>query len=329
MQHKLVGFGELLLRLDAPGNLRFSQVEQFQAKYTGGEANVLVAARNFGISHCEMVSCVPNNPLGHACIEFLNRYGIDTSSVHSAGDRLGILFVETGTSVRPSQVVYDRLHTSFRSMDPDSCNWESTLKGAGVVHITGTAPALGSRVNKAIDQCLLAAKKLGCLVSFDCSYRSALWSIEEASVAYRKIAAKADLLFASPGDAKLFFGVDHENVDQRMATLMEDFGVSHLAYTDRIEESASANRLTGVYWHQGNKHSSREYAFEIVDRIGSGDAFAGGIVSRIIKETPGEQTVEFATAAAVLKHTVLGDFCLVSEDEVNELVAGKSLRIRR
>ncbi|MEC9091690.1 MAG: sugar kinase [Planctomycetota bacterium] len=329
MNNKLVGFGELLLRLDPPGHLRLAQADQFQAKFTGGEANTLVAAKRFGVSECIMVSRVPQHELGTACVDFLKQHGLSTESIVRGGDRLGILFVETGASLRPSRVIYDRTNTAFQDSDPQEYGWNTLLKDASIVHITGTAPALGAKVNQALNDCFAAAKQNNCLVSFDCSYRSALWNIEDASRAYRQIAKEADILFASPEDAELFFGFTDTDPDQRIQRLLNDYGLRSIAWTQRQEISASTNRLSGVLWGENEKHSSQDYEFEIIDRIGSGDAFAAGILASFLQEKPLEHAIEFATAAAVLKHTVVGDFCLVSASEVEELLAGKSLRIRR
>lgn len=319
-----------MLRLDSPGNLRFGQSDHLLAKFTGGEANVLVAAKRFGVNHCAMASKVPDQAIGHSCLEFLNRYGIDTTPVALGGDRLGILFVESGTSVRPTRVIYDRSQTSFVNSSLDDFDWDEILRGAGVLHITGTAPALGHNVNDLIERSILAAKQAGCLVSFDCSYRSALWGIEQAGSAYRKIAKDCDILFASAEDAKLFFECEDEDKDDRVKRLMDQYEVAHLAFTHRTQHSVSSNSLSGEYWSSGHeKNESSTYQFEVVDRIGSGDAFAAGLISSILQDRSAEDSIEFATAAAVLKHTVIGDFCLVSKNEVEELMAGKSLRIRR
>ena len=329
MKKKLIGFGELLLRLDAPGHTRFSQLDGFQAKFTGGEANVLVAANRFGIESCLMVSSVANNALGDACIEFLNRYGVDSDFVYRVDGRLGILFVETGASVRPTRVVYDREFTGFRQASPATYDWNAILKDAGILHISGTAPALGVEVSKAIKNAISAAHQAGCLVSFDCSYRSALWSIEEASKSYQSLAEKVDILFASPGDARLFFGIKSDDDEDCIRGLAEQFGPKTIAFTDRVEASASQNELTGCLLANDQFFRSKSYRFEIVDRIGSGDAFAGGILSSIMKSKSNSETVEFATAAAVLKHTIPGDFCLAASSEVVDLMNGESLRVRR
>lgn len=329
---KLVGLGELLLRLDTPGHQRFSQAESFGAKFTGGEANVLVAARRFGVETCALVSRLPDNPLGEACLEFLRRYGIDTRHVALGGERLGILFVETGQSVRPTRVVYDRSHTSFRDINPDDYDWEWILRDAAYLHITGTAPALGENVNRVMDQAIEVARRQGCGVSFDCSYRSALWGVDAAGQAYRRLAREADLLFASPADAELFFGLGDGDENDRMRRLMDEYELSRVAWTKREEKSASSNLLRGTIWAGAERFESRVYDFEIVDRIGSGDAFAGAVLSGLMREPSAAsitELIEFATAAAVFKHTIPGDFCLASRHEIEELVAGKSLRIRR
>ncbi len=158
MSKKLVGFGELLLRLDTPGHERISQAESYHARFTGGEANVCVAARRFGVTECAIVSQVPDHAIGDACLETLNRFGVDTSSVIRQGERLGILFVENGVSLRPSNVLYDRSHTSFRNADPEGFRWDQILTDAGVLHISGTAPALGAKVNRILEDILSIAR---------------------------------------------------------------------------------------------------------------------------------------------------------------------------
>lgn len=329
MSKRLVGFGELLLRLDAPGNLRFQQADCFECKFTGGEANVLVAARNFGIEDCQIVSAVPDNPIGESCIRFLQQQDIGTNHILVDGERLGILFVETGASLRPTRVVYDRLHTAFRQADPEAYDWKRILDGSGILHVTGTAPALGENVTGALEECMDFTRHGDYQFSFDCSYRSSLWSIEDAARAYRRWARHADILFASPGDAKIFFGIEDPDPRSRLERLAEEYGIRYLAFTTRREPNTSVNHLTGSLLADGRWSESREYEFPVVDRIGAGDAFAGGMLASLMIGKSPEESVEFATAAAVLKHSVVGDFCLVSASEVRELVDGTSLRIRR
>ncbi len=329
MSKKLVGFGELLLRLDTPGHERISQAESYHARFTGGEANVCVAARRFGVTECAIVSQVPDHAIGDACLETLNRFGVDTSSVVRQGERLGILFVENGVSLRPSNVLYDRSHTSFRNADPEGFRWDQILTDAGVLHISGTAPALGAKVNRILEDAIEAAKSLGCPVSFDCSYRSALWGIEEAGKAFRRLGEQADILFATPEDGRMFFGVDSEDPRQVIAKLAEDYQVQQIGYTDREIESASVNSISGVLYRDGVFSLSRSHRFEIVDRIGSGDAFAAGILCGYLCDWEAQKTIDFASAAGALQHSIAGDFCLVSADEVERLVESSSLRIRR
>jgi len=325
---RLVAFGELLLRLDTPGHQRITQTGSFTARYTGGEANVAVALAQLGWP-AAMVSKVPAHEIGSACINSLRQYGVDTAAVARGGDRLGILYVENGASQRPTSVIYDRLHTSIRGARPDEFDWPAILSGAGWFHFTGTAPALGENVREVLRSAISQCRLLSIPVSFDCSYRSALWPIEQAALAFQDLAADVDLLIASPSDARNFFRISAADDRQAIAELHQIFNVRQIAYTEREIHSASVNLLSGILYDGTRFFDSRRHRIEIIDRIGSGDAFAAGVIFGLLSSWPQQQTIEFATAAAVLKHSLPGDFNLVSREEIERLVADDNFRIRR
>lgn len=325
---RLVAFGELLLRLDAPGHQRLVQADRFQAAYTGGEANVAVALAQWQVE-ARAVSVVPDNALGQAAINFLRRYGVDAAHVARGGERLGILYVETGAAQRATGVVYDRLHSSFRQLDPAAFDWQEILSGADWLHLTGTAPAAGDGALQAIGDALAAARRMDVRVSFDCGYRSTLWTRDQAARAIAPLLPQVDLFLGSEHDARLLFGIEAAG-EASLRAMHDRFGMRHVAYTERLGESGSQTTLRGLLFDGAAVAASRAYTVDVVDRIGAGDAFAAGVLLGLMHDWPGRQTVEFAAAAACLKHTIPGDFCIVGRDEVERLAGGEeSGRVRR
>ncbi len=325
---KIVAFGELLLRLDTKGHERFVQAGEFTARYTGGEANVAAALAQWG-HEALAVSKVPAHEIGQACVNYLRRFGVNTDWVARGGQRLGILYVETGASQRPSKVIYDRSPSSFREIRPGEFDWPAILSGRDWLHFTGTAPALGPNVRQVLDEALGAAKRLGVTVSFDCNYRSTLWSVEEARAVLPGLVPRVDMFVGSPYDTEMLFGISGspaESADQ----LRRRFGLKHVAYTLRQGESASVNRLAGLLCDSAGSRVSREYEMHLVDRIGGGDAFTAGLIHGLTSGWEPAAIVEFAAAASCLKHSIPGDFNLVSLDEVQQLVhTGQSGWVRR
>lgn len=325
-----VTFGELLLRLDPPGFQRFVQAETFTARYTGAEANVAASLAAFGVE-AFAVSKVPGHEIGQACVNYLRRFGVDTTYVVRGGERLGILYVETGASQRPSKVVYDRAHSSFREIAPGEFDWDRILSGKRWFHFSGTAPALGENVVETLGQALSAARRLGVTTSCDCNYRSKLWSREEAGRVLSTLLKQVDVFIGGTEDARHLFGItipdrldNQENASAEFAAqrLREQFGFSWVAMGLRGGASASVNQYAGMACCSEGCFFSRDYEVQIVDRVGAGDAFTAGIIFQILSNAAPAQVVEFAAATACLKHTIPGDFNLVSLDEVQQLIAG-------
>ncbi len=317
MNRCVVTFGELLMRLDTPGKRRFVQSDSLGISFTGGEANVAVALARWGLP-TRMVSKVPSHDLGEACLDSLRRYGVATDHVLRGGDRLGLLFVEGGMAPRPTRVIYDRLHTSFREMQAGEIDWSAILAEARWLHVTGTAPAFGSGTRSVLREALDQAAGHGVTVSFDCSFRSSLWSASEAAEVFCDLMQYVDVFIGSERDAQTFFGVPGSG-DASLHGLREKFGLQTVAYAHRTESSHGTSSYSACVLHGDQLVTTRPIEGIVVDRIGMGDAFAAGLIRGLIMDRPTQETADFAVAAGVLTQTLPGDFCLVSVDEVNEL----------
>ena len=328
----LVAFGELLLQLNPPGPQRIRQAYGFEIHYTGAEANVAVSLVNFGLS-AFAVSKVPDNDVGRSCLDHLRRFGVNTDHVRLGGERLGLFYLETGASQRPSRVIYDRAHSAFADSGPEDYNWEEILRDKDWFHFSGTAPALGSGVVRALEEGLAAAQHRGITISCDLNYRAKLWSPEEAGRVMSRLMPFVDVLLGNEEDAEKVFGIRAGGSDVAAGRLVVDshklvatqladrFGLRHVATTLRESISASANRWAGMLFDGNQHYLSRQYLIDpIVDRVGGGDAFAGGLIYGLLSELDPQQCVEFAAAASCLKHTVVGDFNLASASEVAALV---------
>ncbi|HUQ70922.1 MAG TPA: sugar kinase [Planctomycetaceae bacterium] len=314
MTAPVICFGELLLRLDAPRYERLVQAATLSPTFTGGEANVAVALLQWG-QPAAIVSKVPAHELGQACVNQFRRYGVDTQHVQRGGDRLGVFFVETGASQRGSKVIYDRQHSSFRTLDPAEFDWATILDNAAWFHFSGTAPALGGNVRQALADALSAAKSRRIPVSFDCSYRSTLWSIDEARRVLPPLLEFVDVYFGSESDLPTFFDVTVPGRNG-ISAFQQRYGIDTVALTDRTVTETGVNRYWGLLARGDEVVESRAYDIDVVDRIGAGDAFAAGVIRGLLRGDPLPASVEFATAAAVLKHSIPGDFALVSIAEI-------------
>jgi len=324
----VVTFGELLLRLDTPGHERFVQAESFTARYTGGEANVAVALAQWGVE-AFAVSKVPAHEIGQACVNMLRRYGVNTDHVLRGGDRLGVLYVETGASQRASKVIYDRADTSFRSLKRGDLDWKAILSGRDWLHITGTAPALGENVRAVVREGLRAAKRLGVTVSLDVNYRSSLWPVAEARRVLGGILRDVDVFVGTTHDAAALFDIGGEPAESARA-LRKRFGLRAVAYTLRSGVGASSGSLAGLLCDARGVCESRRHDMQFVDRIGGGDAFTAGLIYGMLGRWPARRAIEFAAAAACLKHSIPGDFNLAAVEEVQSLADGVATgRIQR
>jgi len=328
MPRRFVAFGELLLRLDARGNDRLVQAEDFRARWTGAEANLAVSLAGFG-HEAFVVSKVPAHEIGQACLNGIRRFGVNVDHVARGGDRLGLLYLEAGAFQRPSKVIYDRARSSFAEARPEDFDWERILAGKDWLHFSGTAPALGAGIVPILDDALRTARRLGVTVSCDPNYRSKLWSVEEAGRVLGRLLEGIDVLICGGEDAEKLFGIGPEAglppVEARAGQaerLRKRFGCRSVAMTLRGGSSASAAAIAGLLVDGAGVHTSRSWEMGVVDRIGGGDAFAAGAVHGILSGWDGRRTIEFAAAAACLKHSIPGDFNLVSAEEVEALIAG-------
>jgi 2-dehydro-3-deoxygluconokinase len=338
---KVVGFGELLLRLGTPQFQRFTQARSFEAHYTGAEANTLVSLVNYGLEGYA-VSKVPANDIGQACINFLKGHGLNTDYIVRGGDRLGLFYLETGASQRASKVIYDRANSAITTLKPGEIDWQSALTGKDWLHFSGTAPALGPDMPAVVEEGCRIARELGLRVSCDLNYRKKLWSPEKAGQVMSGLMAYVDVLMCNEEDAEMVFGIGAEGVDVRSGKLdagryedvarrlRERFGFKHVAITLRESLSATFNNWSGVLYDGKALYCSRRYEMYVVDRVGGGDSFDGGLIYGLLTGMSPQEAVEFAAAASCLKHSIPGDFNLADADEVKALMRGDaSGRVQR
>lgn len=338
---KVVTFGEIMLRLAPEGYLRFVQADTFQATYGGGEANVAVSLANFGLD-ARFVTCLPAHEIGQAAVNSLRKYGVDTSYITRTGDRVGIYYLEKGASQRPSKVIYDRANSSIATAKPEDFDWNAIFEGAGWFHFTGITPALGDNV---ADICLIAcqkAKELGITVSCDLNFRKKLWTSEKAGKVMGLLMQYVDVCIANEEDADKVFGIRADNTDvtsgqlnhegyiQVAEKLTAQFGFKAVAITLRSSISANDNIWAAMLYTDGKAYFSKSYPVHIVDRVGGGDSFGGGLIYAYMQEFAPQDILEFAVAASCLKHSVEGDYNMMSVEEVKALAGGDgSGRVQR
>ena len=340
--HRVVAFGELLMRLEPHGHQRLVQADRFEIGYTGAEANTAALLSGLGVeTYC--VSKVPANEVGQACVNYLRRFGIDTRFVARGGERLGLFYLETGAAQRASKVVYDREHTSLRGASVDDFDWEAVLEDVDWLHFSGTAPASGPAIIDTLEAGLTLAKSRGTRVSCDLNYRRKLWTPQEARAAMDRLMPYVDVLIGNEEDATTVFGISAEGIDvihgaldtdsyRRIAgQLMAMFELDFVATTLRTSISASRNRWAGALFDGAEQHLSRTYEIDpIVDRVGGGDSFSGGLIYGMLEGLDPQACVEFAAAASCLKHSIPGDFAHLSRAEIETLLAGDaSGRVQR
>jgi 2-dehydro-3-deoxygluconokinase len=324
VEGSVVAFGELLLRLDPAGGVRLVQAGAFDARYTGAEANVAASLSGFGIA-TSVVSAVPDGALGQACLDAVRRHGVDTSLVLRRPGRLGVLFTENGGAGRPPRVVYDRAGSVFAMVEADAFDWAAILPGQRWLHVSGTAPAVGAGPREAVGRAVAAARRLGVPVSLDLNYRASLWSLAEAAEVLGPLARQVDVVLGVGDEAAQLVGigpVDGDPVD-RLGRVRVATGAHCVAGTVRTSGGDGVLRLQGVLVDEAGAHVSRDYpVMDHVGRIGTGDAFAAGLLRGLLVGEPGARVVEFAAAAAHLKQSVPGDVNLVTVDEVEHVAVG-------
>lgn len=329
---KIVTMGEIMLRLSAPGNSRFIQSDSFDVNYGGGEANVAVSLQNYG-DEAYFVSKVPENEIGQAAINSLRRFGVHTEYVVRGGNRLGIYYLETGSSLRASKVIYDRAHSSISEAKPSDFDFDSVFKGARGFHWSGITPALSDNAVECIRQACIAAKKAGVIISCDLNYRKKLWTPEKAQSVMRPLMQYVDVCIGNEEDAQMCLGyqpnadvnsgrTDADGYKDIFCRMVEEFGFRYVVSTLRESYNASINGWKAMIYNGKDFYVSRRYEIKpIVDRVGSGDSFSAGIIHGLVSGMSQEQALEFAVAASALKHTIPGDFNVVSVSEVESLMA--------
>ncbi|MDR2938306.1 MAG: sugar kinase [Prevotellaceae bacterium] len=339
MSKKVVTFGEIMLRLATPGYLRFSQSNELTATFGGGEANVAVSLANYGLN-AEFVTRVPKNDIADACLKSLHKYSVNTNNVIFGGERLGIYFLETGAVARPSKVVYDRAHSSIADIKPGMINWEEVLKGADWFHWTGITPALSQGAADACLEAIKVANKLGVPVSTDLNFRKNLWKYgKTASEVMPALVEGCDVILGNEEDAETVFGIKPEGFDVTKTgghvdakefqsvceQLMKKFPrAKKVIITLRGSINANHNTWAGVLFDGKKLFQSPNYDItHIVDRVGGGDSFMGGLIYGLLTYTGDDQkALNFAVAASCLKHTIYGDFNLATVSEVENLMKG-------
>ncbi|WP_041083202.1 sugar kinase [Thermotoga profunda] len=331
---RVVTFGEIMMRLATPSYLRLVQTNQFEITYAGAEANVAVSLANFGMN-VAYVTKLPTNDLGQAVLRTLRQYGVDTSHVVFGDGRLGLYFLETGFSQRPSKVIYDRANSVFALSKPEDFNWDEIFKDAIWFHFTGITPALGENLVQSCRQALQKAKEKNITVSCDLNYRAKLWNEQKARQVMTELVKYVDVLFANEEDAEKVFGIraDDSNIvegklslkgyEQVCRRLRETFGLKKVAISLRESIVANINGWSGVLLDSDHFYHSKQYTVHIVDRVGAGDSFAAGLIYGIITNMGPQQSLDFAVAASCLKHTIIGDFNQVTLEEVKKLAKGE------
>lgn len=341
MSKKVITFGEIMLRLAPEGYYRFVQADSFGATYGGGEANVAVSLSNYGLD-AHFVTKLPKHEIGQAAVNSLRKYGVGTDFISRGGDRVGIYFLEKGASQRPSKVIYDRAHSSISTAEKSDFDWAEIFSGAHWFHFTGITPALNDSVAQICLDACKAAKDLGVMISCDLNYRNKLWSKEKAGQVMGELCKYVDVCIANEEDAADVFGihaadtdvtkgdVNHEGYKDVAKQLAERFGFSKVAITLRESISANDNNWSAMLFDGSEYVFSKKYPVHIVDRVGGGDSFGGGLIYACLNDYSSRDAIEFAVAASCLKHAVEGDFNLVTVDEVRKLAGGDaSGRVQR
>lgn len=338
---RVITFGEIMLRLSPPNSQRFIQAQSFDACYGGGEANVAISLANYG-HESYYITKVPDNEIGQAAINALRRYGVNTDYIARGGKRLGIYFLEPGASMRPSKVIYDRSYSSISEASLNDFNFKEIFKDAKWFHFTGITPALNDNVAKILEQALVFAKQNNVIVSVDLNYRKKLWTVEKARSIMKQLMQYVDVCIGNEEDYQNTLGITplgsevekgviaHHGYQSLLEQVHKQYNLTYAAVSLRHSYSASRNGWEAMVYDGNEVFQSNKYDIEIVDRVGSGDSFAGGLIHGLLSYGSLSEAFEFATAASALKHTIPGDFNLVSEAEVLALVKGnKSGRIER
>ncbi|PRY10927.1 2-dehydro-3-deoxygluconokinase [Pontibacter ummariensis] len=331
-QKQVVTFGEVMLRLSTPDYARIVQATQFDVTYGGGEANVAISLAQLGLPAAH-VTRFPDNELGKAATNLLRKYGVDTQHILYGGDRLGIYFLETGASVRPSKVVYDRSDSAFAALEPDMIDWDEVFADAAWFHWTGITPAISAGAAACCQKAIEEANKKGITVSADINYRKNLWQYGKAvEEVMPELMAGCDLIVSGLGDAKDILGITPKEAAEEEAhisvfrQIMDRFPkIKKIVNTTRGSVSASHNTLSGMLWNGEQLLETQTYDITpIVDRIGGGDAFIAGLIYGQLQYQDDQRSLDFGVAASVLKHTIKEDANLATVEEVEAILGGNT-----
>lgn len=341
---KVITMGEIMLRLSTPSNERFVQADSFDVNYGGGEANVAVSLAGFG-HDAQFVTAVPDNEIGECALATLRKYQVGTKYVAKEGERLGIYFLESGSSVRPSKVIYDRTHSSISTVRPEAFDFDQIFEGVDWFHFTGITPAISDSAAELTEAALKKAKEHGVKVSVDLNFRKKLWTSEKAQQVMTRLMKYVDVCIGNEEDANLVLGFKPEGSDVTSGNLKlsgyqsifeqmtQKFGFEYCVSSLRVSRSASDNGWSACIYSgkTGEFYHSREYSITpIVDRVGGGDSFAAGVICGLLDGKDFKEALEFGVAASALKHTIPGDVNLVTRKEVETLAGGDaSGRVQR
>ncbi len=341
---RIVTMGEIMLRLSTPNNEKFIQADEFDINYGGGEANVAVSLANYG-HDAEFVSALPQNPIGDAAIATLRKYNVGTKHISRSGERVGIYFLETGSAMRASNVVYDRAHSSISTAKADEFDFDAIFKDVDWFHFTGITPAVSDSAAKLTEEALKAAKKAGVTVSVDLNFRKKLWSSEKAKRIMTNLMQYVDVCIGNEEDAEKVLGFKPGNTDVTAGELelngyvdifnqmCDQFKFKYVISSLRESFSASNNDWSACIMDGATRefyHSKKYHVTPIVDRVGGGDSFAAGLICGLCDKKDFKSALEFAVAASALKHTIPGDFNLVTREDVEGLAGGDgSGRVQR
>ncbi len=344
LSKKVVTFGEIMLRLSTPGFTRFVQSQNFDVTYGGGEANVAVALSNYGFDSY-YVTKLPKHEIGQSAVNHLRKFGVKDDYIIRGGERIGIYFLETGASQRASKVIYDRANSAVSQIKKGEVIWEKVFEKADWFHWTGITPALGKTAQECLKEACEKAKEAGVIISCDLNFRAKMWTQQEAQAVMQPLMKYVDVCIANEEDAEKSLGlkadktnVEAGNLDEEgyfkvAQKLKETFKFKTVAITLRESNSASKNGWSALLLDDKDckqPYRSTRYDIEIVDRVGGGDSFASGLIYGLLTKENSKDALEYAVAASCLKHTIPGDFNLVSIDEVEKLIkSGGSGRVER
>lgn len=341
MKKRIVTLGEIMLRLSPPDKTRFVQATSFDVIYGGGEANVAVSLANYGMQ-ADFVSKLPDNPIGQAAVNSLRQYGVGTDHIVRGGERIGIYYLEHGASMRASQVVYDRANSSIAEATAADFDFDAIFEGADWFHFSGITPALGKEAAILTEEALKAAKRHGVTVSVDLNYRKKLWTPDEAKACMTNLMQYVDVCIGNEEDAEKVLGFKPGETDVTKGELELDgyksifkqmqkaFDFKYVVTTLRESHSASDNGWSALIYDGNEFYQSKHYDIRIIDRVGGGDSFSGGLIYGLLSSDDFKHALEFAVGASALKHTIFGDYNHATVAEVENLIQGDaSGRVQR